>query len=486
MKRGPNFELFHQIFSLRVKVLALIENSLKANSNDIESLTAACASLSTITNDLSKGDVEDKYRRFYYAASIFLLLAQWKKAIRDADNNPDRFLQSARLQLSEIDESLINQPDSNFFEFSNKVAALKDVSTLNSIQDLFSKWELPLPFYLSQKPVIPSRFNTTSSSESLPKETTVAFLRFDIDGQPAKQFNYLKPGTAHDLTLEIRVSNWPQDVSCIDLKPVTIDVREREWLPSFSFEKPSGNEPYTLKGTGRLVLEVAHSFGSRPYEFLYAAEFKDSKQNSGVSIVGHRRLLLEGTDINNNPITGFSYVDKHLIHIRNQLRIFYAISEQDIAHTMIALGGLGSVYAQSLKMATFDAKTPENKFQQKVYELLSGRSDIGENLQSHLEAAGGITDLTFHDIPIELKVEHKKTIAPDDCKKYFDQTASYALALGKKIGILAMLESSPKASPIGNIEDDFMVFQHTTGNTTVLIAVIIIRGGFPKPSSYSK
>lgn len=100
MKNGLNFEIFHQIFSLRVKVLGLIENVLKANSNDIESLTEACTSLSTIINGLSKGEVEDHYRRFYYAASIFLLLAQWKKAIRDADNNPDRFLQSARLQLS--------------------------------------------------------------------------------------------------------------------------------------------------------------------------------------------------------------------------------------------------------------------------------------------------------------------------------------------------------------------------------------------------
>ncbi len=122
----------------------------------------------------------------------------------------------------------------------------------------------------------------------------------------------------------------------------------------------------------------------------------------------------------------------------------------------------------------------------KLDHYISSRSDIGENLQSHIEAAGGITDLTFHEIPIELKVEHKKAIAPNDCKKYFDQTASYALALGKKVGILAMLESSSKKSPMGNIEDDCVVFQHLAGKTTVLIAVMIIRGGFPKPSSYSR
>ncbi|WP_198596251.1 hypothetical protein, partial [Vibrio splendidus] len=104
----------------------------------------------------------------------------------------------------------------------------------------------------------------------------------------------------------------------------------------------------------------------------------------------------------------------------------------------------------------------------------------------HIEAAGGITDLTFCDIPIELKVEHKKPMLPKDFTKYFDQTASYAIALGKKVGILAVLESSPKVAPLGSVEEDIAVFSHPSGASSTLVIVVVIRGGFPKPSSYSR
>jgi len=36
------------------------------------------------------------------------------------------------------------------------------------------------------------------------------------------------------------------------------------------------------------------------------------------------------------------------------------------------------------------------------------------------KAAGGITDFTFRDIPIELKVEKRKVLFPKDFKKYFN------------------------------------------------------------------
>ncbi|ENB9837265.1 hypothetical protein ABJ551_003412, partial [Salmonella enterica subsp. enterica serovar Chester] len=70
--------------------------------------------------------------------------------------------------------------------------------------------------------------------------------------------------------------------------------------------------------------------------------------------------------------------------------------------------------------------------------------------------------------------------------KYFDQTAAYAIGLGKRIGILVVLESTSKSAPVGVIEDDIEVFTHPTGQSQVAIVVVVVRGGFPKPSSYSR
>ncbi|KUG23647.1 hypothetical protein ASZ90_006558 [hydrocarbon metagenome] len=458
---------------------------------DFERLKEACLELEATISEIGQGDIEDQYHAYYTAIAIFVLLAEWKHAIRNAEPDAQRFLSSAKLKASEVDKSLSFTADERLATFLDQVEDLKSVDELTAIQDQLKRWTLPLLLFVNlldrgfggfRVPI-----SNVSSAEPEKLETTVAFLKFDIDGDPAKHLNYLKPGTSYDLTIEVRVSNWPKGANALSLTPVTIDIRERNWLPIFRFEKPEGDGPFIFTGTGRAVLEVAHSFGSRPYEFLYAAEFDDTSSScQDVAIIGHRRLRLEGSDVTSNPLTGFSNVDRHLLSVRDKLRTFPGLHSDDIANTMTILGGLGNIAAQALKGGLFEAGTSEQQFQNKTTEMLRNRSDIGEHLQSHPEAAGGVTDLIFRDIPIELKVENNKVLFPKDCTKFFDQTAAYAIGLGKRIGVLSILESSPKSAPLGIVEDDIEVFAHQTGQSTVLIVVVVVRGGFPKPSSYSR
>ncbi len=490
MKNEPNFGIFHRTFSSRIEVAAALEGALKPSSHDLKRLKEACLELEATISEIGQGDVEDQYRAYHTAIVIFVYLAEWKHAIRNAEPDAQRLLNSAKLKASEVDKSLSFAADERLDTFLFQVEGLKSVDELTAIQGQLKRWSLPLLLFANLRtrdfrgPRIPVASESSEKPEKL--ETTVAFLKFDIDGEPAKHWNYLKPGTSYDLTIEVRVSNWPKGASVLSLTPVTVDIRERDWLPSFRFEKPEGDGPFTLSGTGRAVLAVAHSFGSRPYEFLYAAEFDDTSNCRDVAIVGHRRLLLEGSDVASHPLTGFSNVDRHLVSVRNKLRTFPGLYSEDIANTMIVLGGLGNIAAQALKGGLFEAGTSESQFQNKTTEMLRNRRDIGEHLQGHPEAAGGITDLTFRDIPIELKVENSNVLSPKDFSKFFNQTAAYAIGLGKRIGVLSVLEASPKSAPVGVVEDDIEVFVHQTGQSPIVIVVVVVRGGFPKPSSYSR
>jgi hypothetical protein len=490
MRNEPNFEIFLRGFSSRIEVAASLAGALKPSPDDFKRLKKACMELETIISEFGQGDVEDQYRAYHTAIAIFVLLAEWKHAIRNAEPDAQRFLSSAKLKASEVDRSLSFAADEQLDAVLDQVKALRSVDELTAIQDQLKRWTLPLLLFANlldrgfgglRVPV----FNG-SSEETEKLETTVAFLKFDIDGEPAKHWNYLKPGTSYDLTIEVRVSNWPKSASVLSLTPVTIDIREQNWLPRFRFEKPEGEGPFIITGTGRAVLGVAHSFGSRPYEFLYAAEFDDTSNCRDVSIVGHRRLLLEGSDVASNPLTGFSNVDRHLLSVRDKLRTFPGLHSDDVANTMIVLGGLGNIAAQALRGDLFKAGTSEQQFQNKASEMLRNRSDIGEHLQGHPEAAGGITDLTFRDVPIELKVENNKVLFPKDFTNFFDQTAAYAIGLGKRISVLSVLEASPKSAPVGVIENDIEVFVHQSGQSRIVIVVVVVRGGFPKPSSYSR
>ncbi|MEQ1345853.1 hypothetical protein [Acinetobacter seifertii] len=489
MMNEPNLAIFHRAFSSRAKIIELLPEVLKPSSNVLEILKESTTQLGDILSKFGEGEIEDHYRAFHVGVSLFLLLAEWKQAIRKAEPDAQRFLASAKLQVSDIDHSSSFVQIPNLQEFLNNIDSLQNVSELDELQKKLNQWELPLLLFSNTKSSLFSRNDYVNSEEDkLEKsQSTVAFLKFEIDGKPAEQYNYLKPGVSYDLSIEVRVSNWPMGANFLTLTPVTIDIREKSWLPSFKFEKPEGNGPFSFTETGRAVLEVAHSFGSRPYEFLYAAEFDDSSYCKSLEVIGHRRLLLEGTDVTSNPRTGFSHVDQHLLKIRNRMREFPGLNSDDIANTMIVLEGLGNIAAQALKAGSFEANMSEKQFQIKVSEMLRSRSEIGENLESHLEAAGGITDLTFKGIPIELKVEKTKILFAKDFTNYFDQTASYAIALGKKVGILSVLECTDKKSgPVGAIEDDIGFFIHQTGQSVIAIIVIVIRGGLPKPSSYSK
>ena len=490
MRNETNFEIFRQAFSSRIEVAAALAEALNPSPKDLKLLKEACLELGATISVIGQGDVEDQYRAYHKAIDIFVPLTEWKHAIRNAEPDAQRFLSSAKLKASEFDRSLSFASNERLEAFLNQVDALESVDELTAIQDQLKRWTLPLLLFANLRVRdfggLRDPVSNGSFEEPEKLETTVAFLKFDIDGEPAKHWNYLKPGTSYDLTIEVRVSNWPKGASVLLLTPVTVDIRERDWLPSFRFEKPEGDGPFTLTGTGRAVLEVAHSFGSRPYEFLYAAEFDDTSNCRDVAIVGHRRLLLEGSDVASNPLTGFSNVDRHLLRVRDKLRTYPGLHSEDVANTMIVLGGLGNIAAQALREGLFEAGTSEQQFQNKATEMLRNRRDIGEHLQGHAEAAGGITDLTFRDIPIELKVENSKVLFPKDFEKFFNQTAAYAIGLGKRIGVLSVLEASAKSAPVGTVEDDIEVFIHKTGQSAIVIVVVVVRGGFPKPSSYSR
>lgn len=489
MKNEPNLAIFHQAFSSKAKIAEVLPNVLNPNSDVLVAFKEAIDQLGGVLSQCGRGNIEDQYRAFHTAISIFLLLVEWKQAIRKAELDAQRFLASAKLQASEIDHSLSYVMDSYLQEFLKNVESLQVVTELAGMQKYLSQWELPLLLFANTRSNIFNKNDYTNEKNNASEKlhSTVAFLKFEIDGKPAEQYNYLKPGVSYDLSIEVRVSNWPVGANLLTLTPVTIDTRERGWLPNFQFKKPEGKEPFSFTGTGRAVLEIAHSFGSRPYEFLYAAEFDNVSNERNVEIVGHRRLLLEGTDIKSNPRTGFTHVDQHLLKIRNRMREFPGLNPDDIANAMIVLEGLGNITAQALKGGTFEANMSEKQFQTKLLELLRNRSEIGEFLESHLEASGGITDLTFKGIPIELKIEKSKVLFAKDFINYFDQTASYAIALGKKIGVLSVLECTEKKStPVGVIEDDIDFFIHQTGQSVIVIIVVVIRGGLPKPSSYSR
>ena len=114
---------------------------------------------------------------------------------------------------------------------------------------------------------------------------------------------------------------------------------------------------------------------------------------------------------------------------------------------------------------------------------------IGSELEDHPHAAGGITDLSFRRMRIELKVERNHYVELDDAHKYFGQTTQYVAGSDGKFGILCVLDCSKKKSAPGSVSNDIALVpvappRGGQGND-ILVGVVIIRGNLQTPSSWS-
>ncbi|WP_240999325.1 hypothetical protein, partial [Pseudomonas viridiflava] len=107
----------------------------------------------------------------------------------------------------------------------------------------------------------------------------------------------LRPREAHDLTLEVRISRWPEEAVSLILSPISIESKDSYDFPNFEFERPLGEPPFIIKKRGRAILNSPQNLQARPFEFKYTAEFKPVLSEQPVAIVGKRTLRIESLDM---------------------------------------------------------------------------------------------------------------------------------------------------------------------------------------------
>jgi hypothetical protein len=146
---------------------------------------------------------------------------------------------------------------------------------------------------------------------------------------------------------------------------------------------------------------------------------------------------------------------------------------------------VANIAGQALQGDLFKGIYQEAEFQRSLRTLLRQRPDIGARLEEHPHAGGGITDLSFRGIPLELKVSDKP-IDSGDVEGFLPQVAAYISAADRRFGLLVALDSSIKVQAPGSVGDDIFlreVLAPSGRGLSLLVGVVIIRGNLPKPST---
>jgi len=218
-------------------------------------------------------------------------------------------------------------------------------------------------------------------------------------------------------------------------------------MPLFSIPAPAGAGPFRLTERGRAMLSIPNHLNARPFEFEYAATFEPGGTEQPVEVVGRRTLLLEGVDLARHPLTGYANLDRKLVEIRDSLRLTPGLPHREAADALTLLTPLANFAGPVVQDNLFKAATTEAEFQERLRLFFRSQPNIGSQLEEHPRSTGGIIDLSYKGIRLELKSEPHKLLTLADCQQFVGQAASYAVGNGKRLGVLCVLDCSAKKQP---------------------------------------
>ena len=146
--------------------------------------------------------------------------------------------------------------------------------------------------------------------------------------------------------------------------------------------------------------------------------------------------------------------------------------------------GLGSLAGQAVQDHLFPKPLDEEAFQKFVSYHLRQRPEIGTKLEEHPRAAGGVTDLSFERIRLELKSENERPLRLSDCQKFVGQTSSYAAGSDKRVSLLCVLDGSRKIEQPFPAKDGIGILK--TGDDAVAVVTVLVQGNLARPSDLSR
>lgn len=410
-------------------------------------------------------------------------LTSWNMAVRRCEAEADRYLRGARVLVQDVLDEFPTEIQEPFASCFGRIENVGKVADVPSVTQAVLRIPLPISYAVAE----PSRPPGPAEGQK-PKErpVAVAFTSFTVNGQPFQKNHLLNLEIDYDLAVEVRLSAWPDGEGELRLEPLSVEPPDSYELPTFSFVKPSGTGPFSLKASKRMVLKRATSFLARPLEFSYRARFASTEE---VNTEGQRHLSVSCFDPRRDPQSGYEQVDLKLVQVRDFTRKASGVNDSELSNLLILMGAVGGIAGQALQDNLFPGTWNEQEFQSELKRLLRLRPTIGSELEEHPHVSGGITDLSFRHVRLELKVIKSHYVTRDDLAVYLPQITQYVAGSDKRFGVLCVLDASEKRTLPTSVADDIS-YEVMTGPSgrglPIGIGTIIVRGNLATPSSLKK
>jgi hypothetical protein len=377
---------------------------------------------------------------------------------------------------------------------------LGEVGTTGMASDRVAAFAtLPMPLLFVRDPRerrLPSPLLSQAGAAQVEEPIAVVFV--SLDGQLITGPQVMRSNLVHDLGFEVRLESWPEWATHLDAELVSHLAESEVQTPAITWARPSAlADDQPLVGSGSVVLRFGLPAGQPAPPFLVVLRFRGLDETGEpviqpVDVAGHRELRLRPFDASRDYLTEYPVFDERLLELYEGLHAAGYDEDQVQAFcrlfTAICRTGLRMTWDKRYRKGT---PVTEKQFHDDLYEALQSEPELGGRLERGSPLALGFLDVKHDGITAELKVERKTPVTRDSAPKYMGQPTQYAAADGARLSILAILDMSPKASPVGTPENYVFTLEpalHGLENPEApsVVATIVVNGNLPTPSSWSR
>jgi hypothetical protein len=290
---------------------------------------------------------------------------------------------------------------------------------------------------------------------------------------------------------------WPGDATRLRLDFLTTCPQSEFSVSEFALDAPSHsqNGDYDAELSGYIKFNSAQSSLLDDLVFKIRGAFERSARGFlEVPIIGHNEMRLRVVSEDRHPlISGNRLLDRHIEELLTTLLSdCHTIRDElpELLDMLLALTRLLATYAQeAIYKERSDVSEPE--FHATVLRDL--RFILGQDVQEHPSQAGGIPDIRFKGVIVELKVEKKNGNREHISSKYSAQCVQYVAVEARQVSIILVLDLTSKDKPPTDIRNDIILTDvQTHGGIDRVKAfpskafVFVINGNMKSPSSYSR
>jgi hypothetical protein len=354
---------------------------------------------------------------------------------------------------------------------------------------------LPAPLPLVEIDLSRPKVGVTVDEPELPPTAVCVLL---IDGQPITDIVTVEKGRAHDLTVEVRLPDWPEWATRCDVTLLTTLPGDVLTVPALSYTRLDAvvdEIGIRLSQSGTLFCSADRRPASPPFDLPLLVRFTGPEHPEALAdVAGYTRLRMRSWDPALDQRTHHRQMDARLDEIYDRVLDDHTLDQTDVAafirlFTACVRDGQSIMFDQTFRAGK---TVTETQFHDELEARLRADVTLEGRLTRRDAVGGGFDDLLHDDIIAELKVEKTTPRTLDNCARFVGQPTQYGVGRGSRLSILVLLDHSPKKSPAGQFNNYVGLLSPQLHGLAgpppypSLVGVIIINTHWRLPSNWAR